>query len=206
MPQKQKYYAVRNGRKIGIFTTWDECKKQTSGYSGAEYKSFSSLREAQDYMRCGNSGNASLSQHNDSAVAYVDGSYIHSKKEFSFGAVLLYKDSEKHFKASFSDPELTAMRNVAGEIKGAEFVMDFCAKNNIPVLDIYYDYEGIEKWCTGEWKTTKDGTAAYRRAFLEYSRRIEIRFHKVKGHSGDKYNDLADRLAKSALGIEDQTV
>ncbi len=27
-------------------------------------------------------------------------------------------------------------------------------------------------------------------------------FVKVKGHSGDKYNDLADRLAKDALGIQ----
>mgnify|MGYP001651142832 CR=1 FL=1 len=27
-------------------------------------------------------------------------------------------------------------------------------------------------------------------------------FNKVKGHSGDKYNDVADRLAKDALGIK----
>ena len=31
---------------------------------------------------------------------------------------------------------------------------------------------------------------------------IRFRFVKVKGHSGDKYNDLADRLAKDALGIQ----
>ena len=36
----KKYYAVRKGREIGIFTDWSECEKQIKGYSGAEFKSF----------------------------------------------------------------------------------------------------------------------------------------------------------------------
>ena len=35
-----KYYAVKKGRKPGIYDTWDECRKQTLGFSGAVYKSF----------------------------------------------------------------------------------------------------------------------------------------------------------------------
>ena len=30
--------AVRNGRHTGIFHTWEECRKEVIGYSGAEYK------------------------------------------------------------------------------------------------------------------------------------------------------------------------
>ena len=37
---KKKFYAVRQGRKTGMFLTWDECKKQVMGYPGAIYKSF----------------------------------------------------------------------------------------------------------------------------------------------------------------------
>ena len=37
---KQKFYAVRCGLIPGIYNTWDECSKNVSGYSGAEYKSF----------------------------------------------------------------------------------------------------------------------------------------------------------------------
>ncbi|MDM8534808.1 RNase H1/viroplasmin domain-containing protein, partial [Clostridiaceae bacterium HSG29] len=29
---------------------WDECKKQVHGYKGAEYKSFKSLNEAENYL------------------------------------------------------------------------------------------------------------------------------------------------------------
>ena len=35
-----KFYAVKQGRKTGIFTSWDEAKAQVDGYSGAVYKSF----------------------------------------------------------------------------------------------------------------------------------------------------------------------
>ncbi len=37
----KKYYAVRNGRKVGIFETWEETKAQVIGYKNAIYKSFS---------------------------------------------------------------------------------------------------------------------------------------------------------------------
>ena len=45
-----KYYAVRNGYHTGIFNTWDECKKEVSGFSGAEYKSFTKLEDAKAFL------------------------------------------------------------------------------------------------------------------------------------------------------------
>jgi len=35
-----KYYAVQKGRCTGIFRSWDDCKQQVTGFSGAVYKSF----------------------------------------------------------------------------------------------------------------------------------------------------------------------
>lgn len=198
MAQKKKYYAVRQGKNVGVFLTWDECKKQVMGYSGAEYKSFLTEEEAKAYIK----REEVRTTASGGAIAYVDGSYLHSKKMFSFGAVIIFGGEEKRFKEAFSDMSLATMRNVAGEIKGAEFVMKYCVENNIPSVDIYYDYEGIEKWCTGAWKANKEGTVAYRELYKACKEKIDIAFHKVKGHSGDKYNDLVDALAKSALGIE----
>lgn len=45
-----KFYAVKKGRKPGIYRTWDEAKKQIDGFSGAEYKSFSQITDATDYL------------------------------------------------------------------------------------------------------------------------------------------------------------
>lgn len=45
-----KYYVVKNGRKKGIFNTWDETRAQVDGYQGAIHKSFKTLAEAMAWM------------------------------------------------------------------------------------------------------------------------------------------------------------
>jgi ribonuclease HI len=45
-----KYYGVAVGRVTGVYNTWEECKAQTSGYSGAIFKSFSTSHEAQAFL------------------------------------------------------------------------------------------------------------------------------------------------------------
>jgi len=49
-PKSQKYYAVRVGRHPGIYITWPEAQKEVTGFTGAVYKSFPTLVEAQEYM------------------------------------------------------------------------------------------------------------------------------------------------------------
>ena len=223
-----KFYAEKNGKVPGIYKTWDECRKQVNGYPGATYKSFKTLEEAQQFMGNHNALNGEKRQTNSSIVkkiekeiettapsisdilsdatsdimvAYVDGSYEHSLKEFSYGAVIAYKGKEYHFGEKMSDESLVSMRNVAGEIKGAEFAMKFAKEHNCNTLYIYHDYEGISKWCLGEWNANKEGTKAYQKLFQSIQEDVTIHFVKVKGHSNDTYNDLADTLAKKALGI-----
>ena len=98
-----------------------------------------------------------------------------------------------------TDSELAAMRNVAGEILGAQVAMKMAVDQGAESLTIVHDYQGIASWCTGEWKTNKEGTKAYKAYFDSLKDKIIIHFQKVKGHSGDEYNDLADELAKSVI-------
>lgn len=44
---KKKYYAVKVGKKPGIYLTWDECKMQIEGVSGEKHKGFQTLEEAE---------------------------------------------------------------------------------------------------------------------------------------------------------------
>ena len=48
---KQKFYVVWKGRRTGVFTSWEACSAQVSGYPGAEYKSFDSLTAAESAFR-----------------------------------------------------------------------------------------------------------------------------------------------------------
>ena len=36
----KKYYVVWEGKKTGVFSSWDTVKKLVQGYEGAKYKSF----------------------------------------------------------------------------------------------------------------------------------------------------------------------
>lgn len=198
----KKYYAVRQGKKTGIFATWDECKQNVQGYSGAEYKSFTNKAEAENYLHGVQEDEVVKDQANEvdsEVVAYVDGSFNEESNEFSYGAVIFYEEEQLHFNEKFNDPELVSMRNVAGEIKGSEKAMAFAIEQGAKTLSIHHDYEGISKWCTGEWKATKPGTISYKKYYDDIKKDVRIRFVKVKSHSGDAYNDLADKLAKEAF-------
>lgn len=138
----------------------------------------------------------------EKATAYVDGSYDSVSRDFSYGMVLFFGGEELRFSERIHDPELAEMHNVAGELKGAEAAMRYCTERGISELDLYYDYEGIAKWCLGEWQARKKGTAAYRDFYRSVRPVLKVNFIKVKGHSGDRYNDLADELAKSELRRE----
>ena len=70
------FYAVARGRKTGVYNTWEECKKQVDGYSGAKYKKFSYMVEAESFINkenvIGSSGNnASSSSENGSPLSMM---------------------------------------------------------------------------------------------------------------------------------------
>lgn len=194
----KKFYAVRNGRVPGIYTSWEDCQKQVTGFSGAVFKGFSTEADAEKFLN--NEKEEYIGQ--TEAIAYCDGSFNALDNRFSYGVIIFWNNEKFTFSESFFDEELSTMRNVAGEIKGAEKVFSFCVENGIKSVELFYDYEGIEKWCTGEWQRNKKGTVQYNLNYMLIQDKLKVKFTKVKGHSGNKYNDEADLLAKSALGIE----
>lgn len=195
----KKFYAVKKGRSTGIFTTWEACKASVNGYSGAQYKSFSTVEEAEIYLK-GETALQPDTSEEESCTAYVDGSFDQAKKAYSYGCILLYQGRKIEMSKAFQGGEDISMRNVAGELEGAMAAMNFCEKQNIKILHLYYDYQGIESWAKGEWKRNKPGTIRYK-TFYDSLKNVKVIFHKVKGHSGVELNEAVDRLAKAALGL-----
>ncbi len=202
-----KYYAVQAGRSTGVFLTWAECQKQVTGFPGAVFKSFPTIEEAEAFVKgaapiINKTETEILRVEKDALIAYVDGSFHVETGEYSYGMVLLTGEEELTFFEKYNNEELASMRNVAGEIKGAEAAMKYAVQQEYKKLYIYHDYEGIAKWCQGIWKTNKEGTKAYKAYFDSIADKLEVVFVKVAAHTGNKYNEMADKLAKQALGIE----
>ena len=209
----KKYYAVAKGKVPGIYFTWNDCKAQVDHFPGAVYKGFATLQEAENFIQnaTGKVGMAGSQQAElsveaisteESLVAYVDGSYDHSQLRYAYGCALVLPEEVVTLNGSDNHPDYVTMRNVAGEIMGSEQAVLWAIEHGYQQITIYYDYEGIEKWANGIWKANKPGTQRYK-AFIEAKRQeIAITFQKVAAHTGVKYNEMADQLAKKALGIE----
>lgn len=206
---KGKFYAVRKGLVPGVYLSWPECEANVKGFPGAEYKSFRTKEEADGYM-AGTAPAADDGKDTRSAAAlprpyaFVDGSYNPKTKISGWGGFLVLEDgTEVELSGSTDKPDMTEMRNVAGEIMGCMDAVQEAMGKNLSVLHIYYDYMGIECWATGAWKANKPGTKAYavfmQNAMKEFH--MDIRFHKVAAHTGIPGNERADRLAKAAVGI-----
>ena len=124
---------------------------------------------------------------------YVDGSYINGAT--GYGLVIL-KDGRavEELFGQVADTAASGTRQVAGELIAVEEALRWCQKNDVKEVSIYYDYLGIEKWATGAWKANQPLTQSYGK-FVRASG-IRIRWHKVASHTGNRWNDRADKLAK----------
>ena len=50
MAAGRSFYAVREGRKPGIYSSWKECKNEVSGFANAIYKKFDTRKQAESFL------------------------------------------------------------------------------------------------------------------------------------------------------------
>lgn len=143
-------------------------------------------------------------------IIYTDGSYDKRKKDScGYGIVIVNSESTSEYDCTIlygkqSIPELTDMWNVGGEIWAVLAGVDYMINNlNQNMIDIHYDYIGIENWAKGRWKTNKPATAMYQRKMQKFMNDVTIRFHKVAAHAGVVLNEAADQYAKAGIQLSD---
>ncbi len=196
----KKYYAVKQGRSTGIWESWEACRAAVDGYPQAQYKGFPTREEARAYLGeniCAQGGGEG---EEGQLLAYVDGSYDHSLRKYAFGCVFLRPDGRIYTAYGNGDnPESLKLRNVTGEMLGAMYAVKCAMASGYKSLEIRYDYEGIEKWVTGAWRSKTDLTRKYALAMQEWGKSLNLCFTKVAAHTNVYYNELADRLAKAGL-------
>lgn len=231
---KKNFYVVKAGYRTGIFDNWPECQAAVKGYKGAVFRGFETKKEALAWQNgresVGRNDGEDVGENAGENVAanrvvvnelpftdssgydgsdfsdydyevYTDGSYRDGKYSYGYAFVkageVIYEG-----KGSGQNSEAAVMRNVAGEIAAVVHAVQKAGSLNVKIR-IYHDYAGIAFWVTGAWKANNKFTQAYVKFMNEQRGRYS--FEKVAGHSGNRFNDYVDRLAKEALGISTPT-
>jgi ribonuclease HI len=186
--------------KIGVKKDNSSC-----GYINIYYKSSKKtfristheMTDIETTRKCGEIwGNDDTAHNICDYQVYVDGSYRNGI--VSYGAIILKNSSEIKRMAGIVNG-YAEMNQVAGEIYAAIEAIKWCESNNINEISVFYDYDGIRKWATGEWKTKNSLTKEYQK-FIQGTQ-LKINWHKVDSHSGNFWNEETDKLAKVASEI-----
>ena len=193
-----KFYAVKKGKKTGVFSTWDECKEQVTGFKGAVYKSFKTLSEAEAFLEK-NEKKIENIEEVDGVYAYIDGSFDRINGIYGSGVVIVDGDKKHEYKHAGNREDYAQLHNVAGELEAAKFVMWYAVDKKIKEITLFYDYQGIEAWAVGDWKANLPYTQDYVKFYNKVKTAVKVNFVKVKAHTGIELNEVVDRLAKDAI-------
>ncbi|XP_002994296.2 uncharacterized protein LOC9648412 isoform X1 [Selaginella moellendorffii] len=195
---KNRFYAVRQGRQPGIYTSWMECRKQVDGFAMAEYKSFSLKSEAKLYL-------SSLQPQQNSKNKLVhllqyDGASKGNPGKAGAGALL--RDPDGSVLQELRIGLGTATNNFA-EYQGLILGLKGALAQNVTRIRVQGDSNLVCKQVAGIWKVNKDTlkplhaeAQSLSKKFTEFT--IE---HVVR-----ELNSAADDLANKAIDLKPQEV
>ena len=196
-----KYYGVLVGRVPGIYRTWDNCKDQVHGFTGAKYKSFKTESEVKEYLGL---NKPKKTTSNYKLGIYTDGSHQRTVGYLGVGAWCewngveyeLSKHCSKKMLHSFGIDE--DVSNPTAEFVAVTLVLEHLTALKTPVATtLFCDYIGPQNWIGGTWQAKKPYIQKLRDICRQHIRNIpgEVTFEHVKAHTGVYGNECADRLA-----------
>ena len=214
------YYAVANGRNIGIFPTWDECNASVKGFKGAVYKKFSTQSEAEQYLQAhSSSGSHLVSPKGDETAidyyVYTDGACSNNGRKTAKAGIGIYfgmgdyRNLSKKIegKQTNNTAELTALIETYGLIADD---LEIGKRVGI-VSDSEYAIRCVttygEKCFQKGWQQEIPNKELVKMAYEIYHNISNVCFIHVRAHTNgtDVHsvgNDHADRLANQAIGLE----
>jgi len=194
---KNKYYVVKVGHHPGVYKSVEKYRKELVGYSGSRGKGFPTLEEAQKYFF---ENKKKVKKEKITIQAYVDGSYSSNHKTYGYGCFIIENQQiVKKIKNSGRIDEFTKFANMSGKLFGATEAILYAIAHGHKSIKLHYDCDAIEKLYNSKIQAKNLLSKIYIFLMDRFGQYIHIEFKKVKAHSGNKYNNMADILAKQAI-------
>ena len=186
---KQKFYAIKAPDGGKIVLSWEECQELTHGVKGVLFRSFATRQEAANWL------NGVSAPAPKGLRIYVDGSFLEGYPKAGWGFIVVENDQEVAHGSGVTVFDAES-RNIDGEVMASYQAMRWLDANDRTAV-ICHDYEGVARWAKGEWKAKSSIAKKYVEACRPLVHRVS--FEKVAAHTGVKWNEAVDKLAKDAI-------
>jgi len=216
------YYAVANGRTIGVFSTWAECNQSVKGYKNAAYKKFDTKQEADDFVSHKGSIdvsslapahtniNLNLGDFQPDYYVYTDGACSkNGMRNASAGIGVFFGENDpRNISAKLLGKQTNNLAELTAIVQAhAAIQPDILTGKKIAIVtDSEYAIKCVstygEKCCKQHWNVDIPNKELVKTAYELYQevsnsvRFIHIRAHTQKTDIHSIGNDHADRLAR----------
>ena len=210
----KKFYAVKRGRKTGLYTVWAECAAQVKGFQGAVYKGFMTEEEARAWLGGADARTkepraaaemAAPSAPDADYIIHTDGSCLRNPGGAGgWAAVIETTATGAVEEKSGGDPETTNNR--------MELTAALMALSAVPEgarVALYTDSQYLKNaftkfwlpaWKKRGWKKADGEPVLNQDLWVQLDAAFaarQVQFHWVKGHAGNPRNERCDALARA---------
>ena len=210
----KKFYAVKRGRKTGLFTVWAECAAQVKGFQGAVYKGFMTEEEARAWLGGADARTeqphaaatmAAPSAPDADYIIHTDGSCLRNPGGAGgWAAVIETAATGAVEEKSGGAPETTNNR--------MELTAALMALSAVPEgarVALYTDSQYLKNaftkfwlpaWKKRGWKKADGEPVLNQDLWVQLDAAFaarQVQFHWVKGHAGNPRNERCDVLARA---------
>ena len=135
---------------------------------------------------------------------YTDGACSGNPGPGGWGAVLIYKGTEKELSGSSKDTTNNIMEVTAviEALKALKFPCEVELYSDSAYVVNCFSQGWIYNWINKDWHTASGEPVKNKELWQElYSltKTHKVSFNKVKGHADNKYNNRCDELARNAI-------
>ena len=210
----KRFYAVKRGRKTGLYTVWAECAAQVKGFQGAVYKGFMTEEEARAWLGGADARTeqtraaaemAAPSAPDADYIIHTDGSCLRNPGGAGgWAAVIETTATGAVEEKSGGAPETTNNR--------MELTAALMALSAVPEgarVALYTDSQYLKNaftkfwlpaWKKRGWKKADGEPVLNQDLWVQLDAAFaarQVQFHWVKGHAGNPRNERCDVLARA---------
>ena len=226
------FYAVANGRTIGIFLNWNDCNNSVKKYKNALYKKFNTKEEADNFIKVNEKNiddiNNNIQNHNiivnskdDNIVfnpdyyVYTDGACSNNGKDNALAGIGIFFgiNDNRNISKKIEGKQTNNTAELSAIIETYHIIENdiLNGKKIAIVSDSEYAIKCVssygEKCYKKCWNVDIPNKDLVKIAYEMYKDKLNIQFIHIKAHTNNTDihsfgNDNADKLANIAIGLE----